>query len=444
MCPFPPFVDRLRAVSDVRPIQRVLVADRGEVGVRLLRVLEANGLEGIAVFSDADADAPWLDSAAYAVRIPPSPSGTLDPYMDPAGIVSAALDSGADAVHPGLHGLARSADFARTLHNVGLMWLGPRLDDLTWTVDRVLARARAREAGLEILPSSPLLFDPDAVEAWCERFGFPMVIRPGRRLAMRSRVVHDRSSARRAVAEAAEVGVFAERALPEARHVAVVVVGDGYGNAVHVGEHELSLLGPAGVRLRECPSAGVDGALRARIGQGAADFLAASRYFGVGAVHFLIGGDGLAWFLDVEPGLPEGFALHDKVYGVDLVGAQVALASGEELGWDQDDIAPDGCAAEVAIALRRRGRATRLEFADPACVDTAVSVGQRVDPARYPILARVRVSAPTRNAALVRLRANLEGAVVEGVETDLAACVELLADLAVWEGRTARRITDRR
>ncbi len=428
-------------MTDTRTISRVLVADRGEVGARLVRAVEAAGLESVAVFSDADADAPYLDEAAYAVHIPYA--GVGDPYLDADGLVTAALDSGADAVHPGFRGLARSEVFARTVHNVGLTWLGPRIDDLAWTLDRARARARARDAGLELLPSSPLLFLEADVVLWCERFGFPVVIRPGVRGAARSAVAHDLPSAKRALAAAGEVGAFVERALAEARHVAVIVVGDGAGDAVHLGEHEASVIGPAGVRLRECPSAGLDPTLRAKLGQSASDFVAAWRYFGAASVHFLIGPDGLPWFLDVDPGLPEGFALHDMVYGTDLVGAQVSLAAGEDLGWDQDDIAPKGAAAEVSIALRGRGRLKSFSFPNRDLVDTIVSEGQRVDPAHHAVLARLRVHAPTRHAALVQVRAQLEAARIEGVQTDLAEVVALLAERNLWEGRTARQVVHR-
>ena len=428
-------------MHDARPIQRVLVADRGEAGARLVRAVEAAGFESVAIFSDADADLPHLDDAAYAVRIPSS--GTGDPYLDPAGIVAAALDSGADAVHPGLHGLARSAELARTVHNVGLTWLGPRLDDLLWTLDRSQARARARDAGLECLPSSPLIMAPDDVAAWCERFGFPLVLRPGRRGICRSVVAHDLATARRAVAEAGQTGVFAERALAEARHVVVVVVGDGVGNAVHVGEHEISLPGSAGARLRECPSSGVSPALREKMCVGAAEFVAAWRYFGVAGVHFLIGSDDRPWFLDVDPGLPEGFALHDLVYGTDLVGAQVILAAGDDLNWDQAEMLANGCAAEVAIAARGRGRLKVFTFEDFTAVSAIVGEGHRVDRERNAIVARVSVRAPTRHAALVRLRAILEGSRIEGVETDLAECIERLGDRSLWDGRTSRSVVDR-
>ncbi len=428
-------------MSDVRPILRVLVADRGEVGARLVRAVAAAGLESVAVFSDADSDAAYLDEAAFAVHIPSTGPG--DPYLDAEGLVTAALDSGADAVHPGFRGLARSEVFARTVHSVGLAWLGPRIDDLAWTLDRSRARARARDAGLELLPSSPLLHAEADLPNWCDRFGFPVVIRPGVRGAARSVVAHDLATARRALAAAGMVGAFVERALPEARHVAVIVVGDGAGNAIHLGEHEDSIMGPAGVRLRECPSSGVDAELREKIGMGAADFVAAWRFFGAASVHFLIGPDNVPWFLDVDPGLPEGFGLHDLVYGTDLVGAQVALAAGEELGWDQEDIRCKGAAAEVSIALKGRGRLKSFHFANRDAVDAIVSEGQRVDPVHHAILARVHVHAPTRHAALVHLRAILDGATIDGVQSDLAECVEMLADRSLWEGRTARRVVQR-
>ncbi len=424
-----------------RAITRVLVADRGEVGARLVRAVEAAGLESVAVFADEDADAAYLDEAAYAVRIPPSVG--IDPYMDAMGLVTAALDSGSDAVHPGFRGLSRNAEFARVVHNVGLAWLGPRLDDLEWTLDRVTARHRARDAGLECLPSSPLLHEPRDADPWCERFGLPAVVRPGRRGQGRTVVAHDAITARSAVGAAAANGAFIERALPSARHLVVIVIGDGVGNAIHVGEHEASLRGPAGARLRECPSPGVDAPLRDRLCAAAADFLAAWRFLGVATVHFLLGPDGRPWFSDVEAGLPEGFALHDAVYGVDLIAAQVSLAAGEDLGWDQAEFAPNGHAVEVAISCTAPGRLTRFALPDTPGIDSIVASGAEVNPARDPVLARYRAKSPTRHAALVRVRASLEATRIEGVPTDLEAVTRLLAERTVWEGATSSRVVDR-
>lgn len=424
-----------------RAITRVLVADRGEVGARLVRAVEAAGLESVAVFSDADADAPYLDEAAYAVRIPPSQG--VDPYTDAVGLVTAALDSGSDAVHPGFRGMSRNPEFARVVHNVGLAWLGPRLDDLEWTLDRATARHRARDAGLECLPSSPLLHEPRDADAWCERFGLPAVVRTGRRGVGRTVVAHDLAAARAAVASAGAAGAFVERALPSARHLLVIVIGDGVGNAIHVGEQEASLRGPHGARLRECPSPGVDAGLREKLCSSAADFLAAWRFLGVAAVHFLLGPDGRPWFSDVDAGLPEGFALHDLVYGVDLVGAQVSLAAGEELGWDQAEFTPAAHAAEVAVSCTAPGTLTRFALPDTPGIDSIVASGSEVNPARDPVLARFRAKAPTRHAALVRVRAALEAARIEGAPTDLAAVTRMLAERAVWEGATSSRVVDR-
>ncbi len=417
------------------------MADRGEVGARLVRAVEAAGLESVAVFSDEDAEAAHLDEAAYAVRIPPSQVG--DPYMDAVGLVTAALDSGADAVHPGFHGMSRNVEFARIVHNVGLAWLGPRLDDLEWTTDRAVARHRARDAGLELLPSSPLLHEPGDVGSWCERFGFPVVVRSGRRALGRTTVAHDVATAEKAVEGFGPAGGFVERALASARHVVVVVIGDGVGNAVHVGEHEASQRGAGGARLRECPSPGVDAALRERLCPAAADFLAAWRFLGVAAVHFLVGPDGRPWFSDVDAGLPEGFGLHDMVYGVDLVGAQVSIASGEELGWDQSDVELKGHAIEVVVSALKAGKVKKLVVPDAAGIDTVLAVRSSVDPARDPVLMRVRAKAPTRHAALVRARATLEAVKIDGVTSDLGACLEMLADRAVWDGATSAKVTDR-
>jgi acetyl/propionyl-CoA carboxylase alpha subunit len=256
-------------------------------------------------------------------------------------------------------------------------------------------------------------------------------------------VARDVATAREAIVAAGAVGAFIERALKSARHVVVMVVGDGDGSAVHVGEHESSVRGPGGAQMRECPSPGLNPADREKLCMAAADFLAAWRFLGVGAVRFLVGPDGRPWFSDVDAGLAEGFALHDMVYGTDLVGAQISLAAGEELGWDQEEMAPDGHAVEIVVSALSKGTLTRFDFPDAPGLDAVATVGTLIDPAVDPVLARIRARAPTRHAALVRVRAALAVAKVSGVETDIEACALRLADRGVWDGDTASRVIDR-
>ncbi len=420
-----------------RPIQRVLVGCRGDVGARIVHAIEALGIEAVAAYDDAEPEAPHIDAAAYAVHV----SG-VDPWRDPMSLVSAAMDSGADAIHPGIVGLARSGEFARIVQNVGLAWIGPRAEHLEDFADRGIARARARDAGLEVIPSSPSLEDADEVVAWIERFGAPVVLRPSRRGGGPAMRFESTAAAIARVRLGLGAAIVVERGIADARHVVFVVVGDGEGNAVHVGEHERSVGDGFGVLLRECPSPGVDAARRNAVGCAAADFVAAFDYLGVGGVEFLVGTDGLAWFIDFDPGLPEGFGLHDAVYGVDLVQAQVALAGGEDLGWSQEDIEPGKYAVELLVCATGPGVIERISFGEGADVSTRCAVGMAVEPALDPVIARVRVTGPSRHSALVRAKAVVERADIEGLPTNLPRLASLLGRREVWDGATRVGLID--
>jgi acetyl/propionyl-CoA carboxylase alpha subunit len=415
-----------------RPIQRVLVGCRGDVAARIVGAVERAGLEAVAAYTDRDANGAHLDLAAYAVRIM-SP-GPGDPWRDQARLVGAALDSGADAVHPGIVGLARDAEFARSVLSVGLAWVGPDADHLELFEDIPDTRARARDGGLEVIPTSAVIESAEEAVPWLDRFGVPLVMRSPRRGSWRPRRLATRAEARRNFASAP--GPFLlERGLPGARNVIVLVIGDGEGNAIHLGEHERVRYMRNRIVFRDCPSTGLSPEQRDKLGTAAAEFVSGFCYRGVGGVEFLVGADGHAWFVDFDPGLPEGYGLHDAVYGVDLVSAQIQLAAGEDLGWDQAEIEPKGHTVELLLLAEGAGRVQSLEFPEGILVSTALTEGSVVAPKDDPVLARIRVSAPTRHAALVRARGALTRTVLHGVPTNLASLVAMLGERAIWEGQ---------
>jgi acetyl/propionyl-CoA carboxylase alpha subunit len=188
------------------------------------------------------------------------------------------------------------------------------------------------------------------------------------------------------------------------------------------------------VRLRECPSPGIEPEARARLGDAAATLAEELKYVGVGGVEFLLGANGHAWLHDVDPGLPPGYRVHDAAYGLDLVSAQIELAGGQTLGWAQEELSPQRHAVEVVLVGLGRGEIEDLELPEGIDATTALFRGAAFDPARDPVLARLRVDGPTRHAALVRLRAALGEVRITGVPHDTARLVELLADPQVWEG----------
>lgn len=418
-----------------RTIQRVLVASRGEAGASVARRLEDAEVEAVALYADADAEDTWLDEVAYAARI--ATAEGEDPYRNGLAIVSAALDGGCDAVHPGYGFMATNAELAHMTANVGLAWIGSPPPVLEACVDRFELRRLAKEVGFPTVPTSPLLENPEEAEPWLARLGSPVRIASARRAgSLPARVLTDLSTFA-ALAPSLRGHTFVvERAIRPARHVVVGVLGDGAGNAIHIGDHERSLTLGGRVRVRESPAPGLDDALRERLVDAAVRLARGSKLVGAGAVEFLVGADAHWWFHDFCPALFEGFALHEEVYGLDLVHAQVRLAGGETLGWNQGEISSAGCGIELLVCATGPGTITAMELPEGVAVSTVLGVGSKVDPLYDPVLARLVVSGPLRHALLVRARAALEGLRIDGVPHDTLTLEAVLSDTRAWAGHT--------
>lgn len=413
-----------------RTIQRVLVACRGDVAVSLCSSIESAGMEAVAAYTDTDATMPYLDEVAYAVRLGEEEG---DPFQVPMRLVSAALDSGADALHPGL--ACRSAELARTVMNVGLAWVGPTWQQVELCADRAAVRRQARECGLEGVPHSGELEGAPAGMDQVAHFGAPVYVRPVDRRRP-GRLARTLDEARAAVTAMGGAPYSVERAILPARHLVVVVIGDGQGNVLHVGEHERSVVDGRRIRMRESPSPGVEAPARKQLGAASVRFAASLRWQGVAGVEWLVGADGRPWLHDLHPGLPGGYTLHDLAYGVDLVQAQLQLASGENLDWNPAELVPSRHAMEVLICATGSGELEEMVLPEGVGVVTAYGPGSVIDVARDPVLARLRVDAPTRHAALVRILAALEQVRIEGVPHDTARLARALGHRDVWDGRT--------
>ena len=231
-----------------------------------------------------------------------------------------------------------------------------------------------------------------------------------------------------------------ERHVLGARHLCFAVMGDGGGAALSLGVHERTVRHDERVRLREAPVFGLAPEIEDKMADAVRRVASALGLVGVGAVEVLLGADGRWWIHDVVPSLFEGYALHEEVYGLELVHAQVRLAAGETLGWTQDEIRPAGAAVEVTIEASESGTVTGLEL--PEGASTACAEGMRVEITRDPLLARLLVTAPMRHAALVRTRAALEEVRVEGLRHDTPRMLELLGDPRAWAGAMAEGLLD--
>ena len=409
-----------------RTIQRVLVACRGEAGASIARRLEAAGIETVCAYAEADAADAWLDEVAYAS---PLTSATPDPYTDGMAVLSAALDGGCDAVHPGIGALARAGEQAHMILNVGLAWIGCPPTVLEG-LDRAAARARARELGLPAVPQSPTLHTLDEGRAWIARH-------PGALRYVTPRGSAPLDDLDRLLTLTGPPYVL-EHAIP-ARRVTVGVIADG-SSAIHLGDHECTLNRSGRTRVRESPAPALDAATREHLCHAAVRLAEGLNLVGVAGVEFLV--DGARWWVhDVIPGLFEGYTLHDEVYGLELAPSQVRIASGETLGWEQSEIHPSGVGIELLVCAT--GTGTLDTFSLPEEASTSLGEGATVDPARDPVLARVTVTGPMRHAVLVRARATLGEIEVEGVPTDTPLLQQLLSDTRMWEGHVDTELLDR-
>lgn len=450
-------------------IQRVLVANRGEIASRLFRYFREHEVETVSAFLEAEVEQPWVAEADYDAYLNGKTVATT--YLDVMHVVGAAADAGCDAIHPGYCFLAERVDLIAVAANANLAVIGADPRALARVVDRFEVRRRARELGLPVIPGSdPLPEGDDGIEAGA-RFGFPLFVKAvGGGVVRRVDTVEALPAAVQAVRDAArlvtgEPRVYLERALPRLRSIGVNVVGDRHGTVVHVGctDGSLQFPGvPSGVAVGsgdlgvprapghdfkswvEEMGAVVEPALAERLGKGSVDLMRDLGWVGVGKVRWAVTPDGGAYVLGVSGRLTTGYSLVETVYNVDLIDVQYRTWVGEPLGWEQQDVPADRHGVELRIVPFNRddpygvveGTIEKLVLPDHDHVAavTGTAEGQPVGADTEPLLVKITVAGPTRHAALVRARHALEGLVIEGIPTNREVLLEILADERVWRG----------
>ena len=442
-------------------LDSVLVANRGEVAVRILRTLRRLGIRGIAVFSDADAEALHVACADTAAHLGPAPAS--ESYLNVARVLAAARRTGAAAVHPGYGFLSESAAFAAAVEDSGLVWVGPPVRALELMGDKIAAKAAARAAGVGVLPgvAEPGL-DDAALVAAAAGVGVPLMVKPAAGGGGKGmHVVRDldrlpgvlATARREARASFGDDTLFLERYLEAPRHIELQVLCDAHGGAVHLGERECSLQRRHQKVIEEAPSPIVDAAARARLGGAAVELARSVGYTGVGTVEMIVEGDDLstAAFLEMNTRLQVEHPVTELVYGIDLVEQQLRVAAGEPLALSQPDLVPHGHAVEARIYaedptrgfLPTGGRLGRVAWPAGVRVDAGVTDGTVVGTDYDPMLAKVVAHAPDRAGALARLDAALARTTLAGVTTNTAFLRRLLALDEVREGRLDTGLVDR-
>ena len=442
----------------------VLVANRGEIAVRVIRTLSAMGIRSVAVFSDADAGARHVAEADVAVAIGPAPA--RQSYLDIDAVVAAARRTGAQAVHPGYGFLSENGEFAAALQSTGIVFIGPPVAALHTMGDKIAAKAAVSAFGVPVVPglARPGLTDEELIAA-ADDVGYPVLVKPsaggggkGMRVVQRpADLPAALAGARRESAAAfGDDTLFLERFVLNPRHIEVQILADGYGNVVHLGERECSLQRRHQKVIEEAPSPLLDADTRARIGAAACDTARSVDYVGAGTVEFIVSADrpDEFFFMEMNTRLQVEHPVTEMVTGLDLVELQVRIASGEKLPITQDDVTMIGHAVEARIYAEDPGRGflptggTVLDVVDPVGqgirVDSGLAPGTVIGSEYDPMLAKIIAHAGDRSAALRALDRALADTAVLGVTTNIEFLRFLLADSDVVAGRLDTGLLDRR
>ena len=448
----------------IRPIRRVLVANRGEIARRVIRTVHALGLQAVAIHSDPDADAPFVRDADLAVAIGGRTSA--ESYLVADRVLEAARRSGADAIHPGYGFLSENPEFAAAVADAGLVWIGPTPESMRAMALKVEAKRLVAAAGVPLVPGAELAADASEADviAAGEAVGFPLLVKAsaggggkGMRLVTSSEgLVEAVDGARNEAASAfGDPTVFLERFLERGRHVEVQVFGDQHGNVVHLFERECSIQRRHQKVVEESPSPGATAATLERMYAAAVAAARAIDYVGAGTVEFMVAGAGAAqefYFLEMNTRLQVEHPVTEEVTGQDLVEWQVRVARGEQLPLTQDAITRNGHAIEVRLYAENPAKGYlpgigRIEmFEVPAApgirVESGVESGSEVSAFYDPMLAKVIARGATRADAAAELATCLEGMRVAGVPTNRESLAAVLRSPAFLAGDTTTAFLD--
>ncbi|GAB2742915.1 acetyl/propionyl/methylcrotonyl-CoA carboxylase subunit alpha [Streptomyces bullii] len=438
--------------------ETVLVANRGEIAVRVIRTLRSMGVRSVAVFSDADADARHVREADTAVRIGPAPAA--ESYLSVERLLDAAARTGAQAVHPGYGFLAENAGFARACSDAGLVFIGPPADAIALMGDKIRAKETVQAAGVPVVPGGR---DPHLSEA-ARKLGAPVLLKPsaggggkGMRLVRDlTRLEEEIAAARReARASFGDDTLLVERWIDRPRHIEIQVLADGHGGVVHLGERECSLQRRHQKIIEEAPSVLLDEETRAAMGEAAVQAARSCGYRGAGTVEFIVSGEDPTsyYFMEMNTRLQVEHPVTELITGLDLVEWQLRVAAGEPLPFGQDDVRLTGHAIEARICAEDPARGflpsggTVLSLREPqgdgVRTDSGLSEGAEVGSLYDPMLSKVIAYGPDRATALRKLRAALAETVTLGVRTNAGFLRRLLAHPAVVSGELDTGLVER-
>jgi acetyl-CoA carboxylase biotin carboxylase subunit len=414
--------------------KKVLVANRGEIALRVIRALREMGLKSVAIYSTADADALHVKFADQAVCIGPPPS--RQSYLNIPSIISAAEVTGADAVHPGYGFLAEDAEFAEVCGRCGLEWIGPPPEAMRLMGDKIRAREAMQKAGVPILPGTGTITSEAQLEEAVERIGLPIILKAAAGGGGRGmKIVHDRrrlvndwkTGSGEALAAFGNPDMYMERYCERPRHIEIQVAADRHGHYAHLGERECSIQRRHQKVIEEAPSKALPDEVRAELTTAAVRAISSIGYHNVGTLEFLLDRQGRFYFMEMNTRLQVEHPVTELVTGVDVVREQIRVAAGETLSFEAP-LRPRGHAIELRVNAEDPesfapwpGKITALHLPGGlgVRVDTHLYEGYRVPPNYDSLIAKLIVHDATRERALARARRCLDEIVIEGPRTNV-------------------------
>ncbi len=421
------------------PIKKILIANRGEIAIRVIRACQESGITSVAVFSDCDQTAYHVRVADEAYHIGPSPANQS--YLVIDNIIAVAKQSGADAIHPGYGFLAENAEFAQRCIDEGIIFIGPKPETIKLLGDKLAARAMALKAGLPVVPGTAIgAEDFSTAQLFGAQAGYPILVKAaaggggkGMRVVESGEAFKEAlaSASREATSAFGDGRVFLEKYLPAPRHIEIQILCDQHGNCIHLGERECSIQRRHQKVIEESPSVVMTPELREKMGEAALGIARASVYVGAGTVEFLVDQDLSFYFLEVNTRLQVEHPVTEMVTGIDLVQEQFAIAEGQPLRLKQEDITLRGHAIECRIYaedpdsgfLPSTGKLNNYRTpAGPGVrVDSGVLVHSEIPIYYDPMIAKLLTWGRDRSEALSRMRRALEEYRVSGVKTTLSS-----------------------
>jgi acetyl-CoA carboxylase biotin carboxylase subunit len=440
---------------------KVLIANRGEIALRVIRACREMGIRTVAVYSEADRESLHVRFADEDICI--GPAQGRESYLNIPRIIAAAEITGADAIHPGYGFLAENAEFAEICDRANIVFIGPTAEHIRLMGDKATARRTMQGVGVPTVPGSEgAIDDPESALRTAQEIGFPVLIKAaaggggkGMRVAVDADVFAAQLSMAQNEARSAfgDPSVYLEKYLARPRHIEIQIMGDRQGNVVHLGERECSLQRRHQKLIEEAPSVALTPELRERMGEAATRGAKAIGYFSAGTVEFLLDEDGSFYFMEMNTRIQVEHPVTELVTGVDLVKEQIRVAAGEELSVKQTPELRGHC-----IECRINAEDPRRNFAPSpgqitifhppggpgVRVDTHAYAGYVVPPYYDSLIGKLIVHGNTRQEAIIRTRIALESFIIEGVHTTIPFLLELLQDRDVVAGRLDTKLVERR